>query len=781
MSQEATARSLGVACAAHALVVAVLFADVLFLGRVPYLRDVSTWYYPDYVFAAGALRGGVWPLWNPTADAGAPFLMAYPGDLVMLLLLGARGTLRLSPCLHVWLAMSGATLLARELRWGPRAAWLSGAAYGLSGVLLSSLNLFEMAHGAAWAPVVVACYLRCLRAPTARSAAVLGTAAAVLLSTLAGEVMIQAAIAGLVLTGALPSLRQWRALGIAGAVAALLGAPVVLGLRALLEGGSRAAGFTAGQALGWSAHPIVLAEMAWPRLLGDPHTMTDLGFWGQPYFPDGFPYLVSLYLGPMVLALAACAGRRGVRLWLLAAIGLALALGAHGPLAAVLPTVLTHFRSPVKFLLLTTLALALLAGRGLEAALEERRRLATWCLAVPSIVLVSVGLAMALAPQAARRSAASVWPRLAAPEATPVVRLWPSALLATGGLGALCAATLRLGPRAGLAPAACLVADLLATNARVDASAPGDFYALRPEVAALVRGTASHGPYRWFTYGVANSPGLQWAPELLARNHDVWLHYVDRQLLWGRTKALDGLEGAFDEDRTGWAPRGATLSAAESTPAAFRRIHARLRLAGVRWVLSPLPLPPDLAVARGEARLPEVRQPLTLHELGDPLPRAFRVGDCEVAGSADAARARAVAPDFDARRTVVLEAPPATASCVGAPADGTSRVAWRRLGPHAVEIEADGDAGWLVVLEGYHRYWRVEGAPVPVRPVQANGRYWALAVPEGRVVYQVRYDPPWVTPALVLASAGAILSLALGLWPAAKLDTSSSVALASGD
>jgi hypothetical protein len=781
LSQEATGRSLGVACAAHALVVAVLFADVLFLGRVPYLRDVSTYYYPDYVFAAGALRSGVWPLWNPTADAGAPFLMAYPGDLLLLLVVGARGTLRLSPSLHVWLAMCGATLLARELRWGPRAAWLSGAVYGLSGALLSSLNLLPMAYGAAWAPVVVACYLRCLRLPTARSAALLGAAAAMQLSTLAGEVMIQAALAGLVLTPALPSRRQWRALGVATAAAALLGAPALLGLRALLEGGSRAAGFTPGQALGWSAHPIVLAEMAWPRLLGDPHTMTDLGFWGQPFFPNGYPYLVSLYLGPMVLALAACAGRRGLRLWLLAAFGLAVGLGAHGPLAPVLSAALTHFRTPVKFLVLTTLALALLAGRGLEAALRERRRLATWCLVLPAVMLVAVGLAMAIRPQAALRSAASVWPRLAAPEAAPVVRLWPPALLATGLLGALCAAALRVGRRAGLAPAACVVADLLATNARVDPSAPADFYALRPEVASLVRAASSDGPHRWFTYGVASSPGLTWAPEVLARNSDVWLHYVDRQLLWGRTKTLDGLEGAFDEDRTGWAPRGATLTPAESSPALFGRVQARLRLAGVRWVLSPLPLPPDLAAPRGEARLPEIRQPITLHELRDPLPRAFWVPDCEVAASPDAARERALAPGFDARRSVVLDAAPATAPCGGARSDGASRVLWRRLGPHVVEIDAEGDAGWLVVLEGHHRDWRVEGARVPARPMQANGRYWALPAPGGRVAYRVRYDPPWVTPALALACAGMALSLALGLRTSRKLDTSSSVALASGD
>ena len=753
MTGDASRWSLAAACACHLALTAILFVDVLVFGRVPYLRDIVTYYYPDYVFAASALRGGVWPLWNHTADAGAPFLMTYPGDLLMLLALGARRTLMLSPPLHVWLGMCGATVLARELGWRARAAWLSGAAFGLSGVVLSSLNLFELAHGACWLPLVVALYLRCLRRPGGRSAALLGVAAAILASTLAGEVMLQAALAAAVLTRALPSSRAWRTLGAAAAVAAMLAAPVVLGLRALLEGGARAAGFTSAQVLQWSARPIVLGEMLWPRLLGDPHTMTNLGYWGQPYFSTAYPYLISLYVGPLVVALAACAGRGEWRLWLLVGVGLLVALGSHGPLAPVLPVLLSHFRTPVKFLVLTTLALALLAGRGLEQAAEDRRKAATWCLAAPAALFLTVGLALALGPQAARASLSAVWPRLASPEAAPFVRMWPPALLATGALGALAAVTLWTGPRTRFAPALCVVADLLATNARVEASAPPDFYDLRAAVASLVRSVESPQPERWFAYGISNSPGLSWSPALLKRNDDVWLYYMDRQILWGRAKTYDGLEGALDEDRTGWAPPGSTLPATESSPAFHRRNHPRLRAAGVRWILSFLPLPEDLAAPRGEARFPEILQPLVLYELRDALPRAFWVPACEVAVSAAAARARAEAPAFDPRRTVVLDAEPPGKSC-GTAAEGSSTVRWRRLGPHAVEIEAEGDAGWLVFLEGYHREWSVEGGGEAVQLTRANGRYWALPVPHGRIAYRARFRPSWVWPAATIAFAG---------------------------
>ena len=74
-----------VACALAVAAVAWLFGGPLFAGRVLYFRDVGVTYYPDFVFVSRALAQGVWPLWHPGADAGAPFLMAYPVHLLLLL------------------------------------------------------------------------------------------------------------------------------------------------------------------------------------------------------------------------------------------------------------------------------------------------------------------------------------------------------------------------------------------------------------------------------------------------------------------------------------------------------------------------------------------------------------------------------------------------------------------------------------------------------------------------------------------------------------------------
>jgi hypothetical protein len=233
--------------------------------------------------------------------------------------------------------------------------------------------------------------------------------------------------------------------------------------------------------------------------------------------------------------------------------------------------------------------------------------------------------------------------------------------------------------------------------------------------------------FRVFGYGIGNTPGLRFAPALLRENSDVWLYYLDRQVLWGRAPVLDGLEGALDEDRTAWAPAGATLDASEAVPALFASVHPRLRLANVRWILSFAPLPADLVTERGAAALPEVLQPLRLSELRDPLPRAFFVSSLDA-----------------------LE-----------PGEGTAPVEVSTQGPHAIHLRARTPPGYLVLLSGWNPGWRArrdDGAPVDV--LRAAPRYIALATPGGEQVFRLEYRPRWWPWSLAFLGLGAIAALA---------------------
>jgi hypothetical protein len=633
----------------------------------------------------------------------------------------------------------------------------------VSGFLLSTVNLLQLLEAAAWAPWVLTAGLALAANPVPGRAALLAVTAAAQVSTLSAEFVLQTAMAGLVLTGGRRLLGRRHALvfGGAGVLAGALAAPALCGARALIEGTKRAAGFAPQEAFAWSAHPMVLLEALLPRFFGDVHTFSDLGYWGQPYFPEGYPYLLSLYLGPCVLLLAALAGRRAPapRLWALVALGLLLSLGSHGPLAWVIQPLFQHFRTPVKFFFLAHLGLSLLGALGVDRLLRGAGRPRPWIFAVPVALLVSGGWLLLRADFPARALGGLV-PALLDPRSRWVVaHTWPAAMAFTGSLAlAVCLACLLPGRLRALAAVAAGL-DLLVVNGSINPSAPASFYDLRPDVTAMVRSAAAEGAYRWFSYGVVTTP-LHWAPWVARLNSDVWLYYLDRQTLWARTKFLDGLDGAYDEDRSGWAPAGATLTGVERSPSLYRAHHGRLRRASVRWVLSFQPLPEDLAAPRAQATLPEVAEPLRLYEVQGALPRAFWAPRCEVV-VASRVWERLESSSFDAGTVLLRQPPPGTVPCGAGSAGASGSVSMERPDPHTVRLTSRGDPGFIVVLEGHHRAWRAAGPDGEVPLLLANERYWALPTAGGERSWIVRYRPAWVRPSVFASAAAGVVSALL--------------------
>ncbi|HEY6547696.1 MAG TPA: hypothetical protein VI589_07310, partial [Vicinamibacteria bacterium] len=605
--------------AAHLPVVAWVFAGALFQGQLPYFRDVPVYYFPNYVFLERSLRQGVWPLWNPTSDAGAPFLVADPLDLLLVGLLGASSALRFGPPLHLALAMIGASRLAHTLGTGRLGAWAAGLFYGLSGYVLSTANMFELFHATAWGPWVVAAGLKLWASPVPARIASLAVLAAIQVSTLGAETVLQSALLGAALLTGKPDRRRLGAGLGAALVALLLAAPALLGTRALVQGTARAEGLSRQQSFAFSLPPVALADAVLPRFFGDVHTFSEVGYWGQPYFPAGYPYLLSLYCGLGVLWLAVWSGPSPVRwrLLALALFGVLLALGRHGPLEWLLAPLMRHFRTPSKFLFVSNLALCLLAGAGLQrAAGEGRSRRSLIGLGAGALLLGLAAVAWT-SPDLPGKLLGGLLPEILDPRARLVIATaWPAALASSGVL--LLGAVLALQSRA-LAPFGGILIglDLLLVNGHVNLTTTPAFYELRPEVKDLLEPVRAAGACRLFAYGAGDVPGLAWAPEVALRNRDVWLYYVDRQALLPRAHVLDGLEGAFDEDRVGWAPRDAALSSKERIPSRYREHHGRLRLANVRFVLSFRPLPDELVLGLGAVSIPEVAEPLRLFELKD--------------------------------------------------------------------------------------------------------------------------------------------------------------------
>jgi hypothetical protein len=352
-----------------------------------------------------------------------------------------------------------------------------------------------------------------------------------------------------------------------------------------------------------------------------------------------------------------------------------------------------------------------------------------------------------------------VAPPLRDPRARDVMtRFWVGSFLLSGLLAAVTALVLRAGERLRFLSGVVVVVDLLLVNDTLNPSTSPDFYALRPVLAELVDDAKALGPYRWFSFGVASSPPVRWKPEVGYRNSDMWLYYVDRQCLWAWTGILDNVEAAFDEDRTGWAPAGSSLSPIEVSGTSFRQLSQRFRLANVRWILSFPALPEDLVSLRGSVALPEIEQPLRLYEMRDPLPRAYWVPRCEVVADVRELRRRLEDPRFDPRQVVLLQAPPLGTSCDGAGAGaGAGWVSYERLDPHTIRLKSTGVQGFIVVVEGFHRFWRIEGEGGALGILPGNGRYWAIPTLGGDRTIVARYEPSWRTPALLATLLTAVL------------------------
>jgi hypothetical protein len=695
-----------------------------------YFRDFTVTFYPLRLFWARELRAGRWPGWNPYVYEGVAALpVLYPPDLLHVFWPSPAFVSWLLT-LHFPLAALGAWALARELGLGRAGAFVAGAVFSLSGLCLSSLNLYVFLQALALAPWLVLV----LRRAVDRGGRWIPAAAAVFaaaLSTLAVEFVVQAVVLGVVL-GLAISLRARAAarLAVALALGVGLAAVPVLVTAGILRESVRGAGFAPEVALGNAVHPAVLLQVVVPDLFGSLAAPVE-AWWGGRFFSKGFPYLLSLYLGPLTLALAAAGAagsnlpRRHTAVLLGAgALGLWYALGAPAGLAAVVAWLpgTSWFRFPSKAMLLPVLAVAVLAGAGADNLARDRgwRRFAWVCAVVAAIPLTLAALVAFSGP------AIAVW--AAVPEAlsaavrrtVAVQAVQATALALAGALVAVFVRRERLRPRPAVALlAAMLVADLSRAGAGLNPQAPPAIFAPLPEMEAQ-RLDALAGA-RVFSLGLDESPTFRRFLGSGAPGRGLWSFFLSRQMLVPYASVLDRVETAHGKDLTSFVPRGPEMQPGELDPARVGGILGRLRAAAVSRVLSLDPLAhPDLHLL---ARVPAGPPQMWIHvfELGGPAPR-ISFG----AGTVRALRLDAAEQEYD------------------------------------VEAER---GGTLLVREGFARGWRawVDGVPAPVQ--LAEGRYRALALGAGRHRVRFAYVPPGLHAGLAVMAVSLAAAAALARKP----------------
>lgn len=750
-------------------------------GLSYYFRDFTVTFYPLRHLWATELAAGRFPLWNPYVSEGAFLLPTlYPVDLLHALFPGPAAVSWLLT-LHFPLAAAAAYLLARDLGAERGGAFVSGVVYSMGGLALSALNLYVFLQALALAPLVVL-GLRRAALSGGRWIAAAGAIVAAALSTLALEFVAQAIVLGLALALVEDSRRApvstwrdedplllWRArvsgrLAIALAIAAGLAAvPLALTADALRHS-VRGSGFPREIALGNELHPVVLLQVLLPGVLGSLRAPVE-EWWGGRFYTKGFPYFLSVYLGPCALGLAAAGWsgperRRRIVLAAAGLVGLWYALGARGGLALAVSYLspVQWFRFPSKALFLPYLAVAVFAGFGAD----RLRRGGGWrTLAVVSLAAAAIAGVVAAAPWVApdlparalaiTREAGARAGRSASMDAVVVAG-------ASVVLAALSFLVLkdRLAPaRAAAVLTVLVVADLARAGMGMNPQVTPGFYTLLPEMQSLHLDALSGG--RVFSYGLDASPTFRRFLASGTPGLGLWSFFLSRQAVAPYANVIDRVELAEGKDLTAFVPRAPELGAQEYEPARVGEILGRLRSAAVTRVVSLDRLShPDLGlIAEIPAGPPAVV--LRVYALAASWPRAYVACRVVAARGVEDALGRALTADVRPDLDVVLEAP-AGAGCTR----GSVTTASSLPGDEEYDVESDGPAV-LVTRDSFAPGWTatVDGQEADV--LRANGKHRAVLVAAGRHRVRLRYAPPVLPPAVwatvVAAAAAAFIAV----------------------
>ena len=356
------------------VLILISFPDVL-LGIKSFIhRDYGLFGYPLAFHHRESFWNGEMPLWNPLNNFGLPFLAQwntltlYPPSLLYVLL-PLPWSLNLFLLLHLFWAGLGMHRLALKWTDQPSAAAVAGVAYAFSGLLANALIWPNNMAALGWLPWVVLLAEAAFR-HGGRHLALGAMAGGMQMLTGAPEVIlftwvIVLGVGGVQAWEHRDSIRihLFRFAGLVILVA-LLAAAQLLPFLDLLQQSHRTSGFSDAS---WSMPAWGLLNYVVPLFRMNPSIS------GGYLQPDQF-WTSSYYagIGVLGLALVAVIRCRSRRVWMLAAlavVGWVLALGSRGVVydllrGGILP--MGFMRFPIKFVVLSTFALPLLAAFALR-------------------------------------------------------------------------------------------------------------------------------------------------------------------------------------------------------------------------------------------------------------------------------------------------------------------------------------------------------------------------------------------------------------------------------
>lgn len=743
-------RSLALAAAGFGVLLVLSFPGVLSGSTSFFARDFGVLGHPTVHYWRTAVLRGELPLWNPLSNCGVPFLaqwgtMAlYPG--MVLCLLPLPFSLNLFCLLHLWLGAVGVFVLARSWGTSRPAASVAGTVFAFSGLTQACLAWPNYCAALGWLPWVIWLTHAAVKAGGLWvPAAAIGWAVQILAG--APEVTLMTGLAALGFIG-ITSVTAGRKAG-AEAVSAeardgKMDIPELAGtdqrvpgggvmIRRLLVVGGLALGLTAVQTLPflrlladsqrlagagdlrWGLSFRGLADLVFPMIGG---FQTPQGAWfqaDQQFFASTYLGLPSV--GLALLAVWAGDGGRNRALLGLGLLGLGLALMAPMLGSGRL------IRFPVKFILLTGFAVALLAGGGFDGWQRVSSRGAKRALVGAALVAVLAALALGLWRPVSEASAGrdgvvlanSLWRTLALAVSLGVLALARLTGVKPGFLGAGLIAVLWADYRwhlPGLNPT--IPAGLLV--------APSE------QIPSQVR----QGEGRVFLTRSAEGQLVH------SQVRDSAADYLGKRLAhWSHLNLLEGVPKVNGSAtlRLAWQDEVQAALYATNEPS-----PALLDFLGVRWVSDP-ENPTEWNPRSGALPLVTAGQELVLT---DPMDSLHHLMDRKF----DPARFVALAGDV-----------PEECARNGAAVASVEAVTFGANTVRAV-VQADRPT-WLVVAQTWHPGWRatVNGNGVPV--LRANHAFQTLPIPAGEARVILRYEERWLTVGTAVTMVSLVLTVSL--------------------
>jgi hypothetical protein len=734
------------------------FPEIIFGGQTLYRTDISWIHYSGHIFMANEWLAGRVPLWDPYRQAGMPMLaepqigVLYPLRALFLSPLSPSLELSLFILLHFPLAALFTYILARSLQLSQTAATLSGLVFGFGGFLMAQVSNVNIMTGAVWLPLALYAIIQATRRRSWLAALLAGLPLTLQILTAHSQIVFYTLITtagyGLYrlavdfLAGPPPRRHNPRyalqtGLLVAAAIATglLLAAPQLLPSSELLQFTLRSQDRGLGLLTENSLHPLMWLNLILPSAFGN----NVIGFKGGDPFQEVFTYTGFI---PLLLAVV------GLRAWrrpdqrfflLLLAGAIVLALGDHTPLYRYVIQYLPGFdlfRIPARWLMVVTLALAVLAGFGLDMLLEKGLSRRALAILLGGGLLLGLGLVLigGFSGDLLDRSSQldGSYGKLASAflsKAFTPNPIYQQRLLLCWAFGLNTPAFLLL---ANLAATSVLLS--LWTTRRISGPAFAGLTFLVVSLDLLLAGGTVINPVRPEERWQALSGGARYVLEHAGAARVFPLGVS------GEDEAVRNLGQYFPS------AYGVHSASGYSSPLKLARYETFLdeadpvqaiQVLAVRYLLTEGQMGADVA-----ATYPLVYSDAHsyVYENKQPLPRAFVVHQAVRAGSPAEALAHFQRRTLDPRQTVVLEDGPPLLASASSPAAGTAVIVAEN--PQYLELEASLSAdGYLVLLDTFYPGWEatVDGQPTPIYRADYLGR--AVFVPAGEHTVRFEYRP----------------------------------------